>query len=125
MQLSDVSMKCTQYATALRLRRSQQTSSVCGLLSSARCGSRPAIPWIREKQTPPKGALRITKDVFFRGHGFMPTPVFKRTALRSGNRVNGPALIEEHASTTVVHPGDVLTVDGLGNLQIQIGSERK
>jgi N-methylhydantoinase A len=74
---------------------------------------------------PPKGALRITKDVFFRGHGYMPTSVFKRTALRSGNRVNGPALIEEHASTTVVHPGDVLTVDGLGNLQIQIGSERK
>jgi N-methylhydantoinase A len=39
--------------------------------------------------------------------------------------VNGPALIEEHASTTVVQPGDELTVDGFGNLQIQIGSDRK
>ena len=26
----------------------------------------------------------------------------------AGNRIAGPALIEEHASTTVVHPGDVL-----------------
>src|SRR5262249_43932857 len=57
---------------------------------------------------PPKEALRTKKDVFFRGHGFVPTPVLKRDALRSGNRVNGPALIEEHASTTVVAPGDEL-----------------
>jgi N-methylhydantoinase A len=74
---------------------------------------------------PPKEALRTRKDVFFRGQGFVSTPVFKRAALRSGNRVNGPALIEEHASTTVVAPSDVLTVDGFGNLQILIGSERK
>jgi N-methylhydantoinase A len=74
---------------------------------------------------PPKEALRTTKDVFFRGHGFVSTPVFKRDTLRSGNRVTGPALIEEHASTTVVQPGDELAVDGFGNLQIQIGSERK
>jgi N-methylhydantoinase A len=74
---------------------------------------------------PPKEALRTKKDVFFRTDGFVSTPVFKRASLRSGNRVNGPALIEEHASTTVVQPGDVLTVDGFGNLQILIGSERK
>ena len=77
------------------------------------------------KAEPPKEALRITKEVFFRGHGFLSTPVFKRPVLQSGNRVHGPALIEEHASTTVVHPDDVLTVDGFGNLQIQIGSDRK
>ena len=37
--------------------------------------------------------------------------------------ISGPALIEEHASTTVVQPGDELTVDAFGNLQIQIGSD--
>jgi N-methylhydantoinase A len=73
---------------------------------------------------PPKEALRTKKDVFFRSQGFVSTPVFSRPGLRSGNRVEGPALIEEHASTTVVQPGDVLTVDGFGNLQILIGSER-
>ena len=29
-----------------------------------------------------------------------------RAALLAGNRINGPALIEEHASTTVLMPGD-------------------
>jgi N-methylhydantoinase A len=76
------------------------------------------------KAEPPPESVRAKKDVFFRGHGFVKAPVFKREALRSGNRVSGPALIEEHASTTVVQPGDELTVDGLGNLQIRIGSER-
>jgi len=42
----------------------------------------------------------------------------------SGNEILGPALIEEHASTTVVQPGDSLRVDELGNLQIEIGSDR-
>ena len=73
---------------------------------------------------PPKRALRVMKDVFFRGHGFVSTPVYKRDALQSGNHVKGPALIEEHASTTVVQPNDEMTVDGFGNLQILIGSER-
>ncbi len=76
------------------------------------------------KAEPPIESVRTKKDVFFRGHGFVKAPVFKRDALRSGNRVSGPALIEEHASTTVVQPGDELTVDGFGNLQIRIGSER-
>src|SRR4029078_2740718 len=67
------------------------------------------------KGEPPPESVRTKKDVFFRGHGFVKAPVFKREALRSGNRVSGPALIEEHASTTVVQPGDELTVDGLGN----------
>jgi N-methylhydantoinase A len=64
------------------------------------------------------------KPVFFRGHGFVSTPVFRRSALLAGNHIEGPALVEEHASTTVVQPGDKLTVDELGNLQITIGSDR-
>jgi N-methylhydantoinase A len=40
--------------------------------------------------------------------------------LLAGNRIQGPALIEEHASTTVVLPGDRLDVDAIGNLVISI-----
>jgi len=46
---------------------------------------------------------------------------WKREALKAGNRIQGPALIEEHASTTVVQPGDALKVDAFGNLIISIG----
>ena len=73
---------------------------------------------------PPEDALRRNKEVFFRSAGgFVSTPVYKRPKLLSGNRINGPALIEEHASTTVVQPGDTVLVDAFGNLNITIGSE--
>jgi N-methylhydantoinase A len=73
---------------------------------------------------PDKGALRGIKPVFFRQGGWAQTPVYTRDALRAGNVFAGPALVEEHASTTVVQPGDELRVDELGNLQISIGSDR-
>ena len=75
--------------------------------------------------TPAPEALRAHKPVYFRSAGdFVSTPVYRRDALRSGNRIDGPALVEEHASTTVVQPGDTLCVDRFGNLQISIGSDR-
>ena len=74
--------------------------------------------------TPEKAAVRTVKPVYFRSGGWADTPVYKRDLLRSGNVVSGPALIEEHASTTVMQPGDEMRVDELGNLQISIGSDR-
>ena len=75
--------------------------------------------------SPDESALRAHKPVYFRSAGeHLSTPVYKRELLKSGNVIKGPALIEEHASTTVVQPGDTVHVDQLGNLQISIGSER-
>lgn len=73
---------------------------------------------------PEQDARRTVKPVYFRAGGWADTPVYKRDLLRAGNLISGPALIEEHASTTVVQPGDELRVDELGNLQIAIGSDR-
>ncbi len=75
-------------------------------------------------EQPASEALRAHKPVYFRSSGFVSTPVYKRPALRSGNRISGPALIEEHASTTVVQPGDTVLVDAFGNLQISVGAEK-
>ncbi len=70
-------------------------------------------------------ALRTHKPVYFRSAGqFVDTPVYRRDLLKSGNAFHGPALVEEHASTTVVQPGDSVKVDLYGNLQISIGSDR-
>jgi N-methylhydantoinase A len=74
--------------------------------------------------TPDAGAVRATKPVYFRSSGWAETPVYTRERLLAGNAIVGPALIEEHASTTVVQPGDSLRVDELGNLQINIGDDR-
>lgn len=73
----------------------------------------------------PSSAAKLRmKPVYFREYGWIETPVFAREQLQSGNRIAGPALIEEHASTTVVQPGDHLVVDGFGNLDISIGGQQ-
>ena len=74
-------------------------------------------------KTPPEEAVTGMRPVYFNDIGdFVETPTFARTALLGGNRIAGPALIEEHASTTVVLPGDSVEVDRFGNLVIAIGS---
>jgi len=47
--------------------------------------------------------------------------VFDRTKLLQGNVISGPAIIEEAASTTVVEPGDTVTVNAYGHLVMQLG----
>lgn len=72
---------------------------------------------------PEADALVRQKPVYFReANGFVDTPVYERTKLRHGNEIAGPALIEEHASTTVIAPGDRMSVDAFGNLILTIGS---
>ncbi|MFL6971427.1 MAG: hydantoinase/oxoprolinase family protein [Xanthobacteraceae bacterium] len=85
---------------------------------------KPPQATIREGQRkPPSAAFSGKRPVFF-GTGFEPTPTYRRAALVSGNRINGPALVEEHASTTVLMPGDACEVDAYGNLVIAVGGAR-
>jgi N-methylhydantoinase A len=73
-------------------------------------------------ETPPEDASTGTRPVYFNEEGaFVDTPTYARDALLAGNRINGPALLEEHASTTVVMPGDTLEVDQFGNVVIAVG----
>jgi N-methylhydantoinase A len=58
--------------------------------------------------------------VNFDGAGSMTAPVYDRTQLLQGNVIAGPAIIEEVASTTVVEPGDLVTVNEFGHLIMQL-----
>jgi N-methylhydantoinase A len=72
--------------------------------------------------TPPKGAYTGDRDAYFVSlQKFSPVPTFGRPPLLAGNRIEGPAIVEEHASTTVLMPDDILRVDAFGNLDIQVG----
>src|SRR5713101_1313119 len=65
---------------------------------------------------------RGKRDAYFAELGrSLATPSYAREGLRARNRIAGPALIEEHASTTVLLPGDRLEVDEFGNLVIEVG----
>ena len=74
----------------------------------------------RGKRRPDKAAFAGMRPAYFDGK-FRPTATYARAALAAGNRIDGPALIEEHASTTVLLPGDRLEVDRYGNLVIETG----
>ena len=50
----------------------------------------------------------------------MSAPVYDRAHLLQGNVIAGPAIIEEVASTTVVEPGDRVTVNEYGHLVMQL-----
>jgi N-methylhydantoinase A len=48
------------------------------------------------------------------------TPVYRREQLGVGAALLGPAIGEQHDTTTVIEPGDRVRVDALGNLEIAV-----
>ena len=67
----------------------------------------------------PKEALLGYREVFFDGKP-LSSKVYDRDRLRWGNRVEGPAVVVEYSSTTVLPPGSVAEVDRLGNLVVEV-----
>jgi N-methylhydantoinase A len=75
---------------------------------------RPAIP----KLDIATGAKPDSRPVYF-GGTFRDTPIYDRSTLPTGFRLDGPAVIEEFGSTTVVFPGQWLEVDERGILIVR------
>lgn len=63
-----------------------------------------------------------TRLAYFPAAGWVPAPVLDRSALAPGACHDGPLIVEEAASTTILGPGDALTVDEHGNLIVTIAS---
>jgi N-methylhydantoinase A len=53
--------------------------------------------------------------------GEVACPVYDRARLRPGNRLRGPAVVEQMDSTTVILPGDAARVDPYRNLVLEVG----
>jgi N-methylhydantoinase A len=64
-------------------------------------------------------ALVGTRPVYFDSR-FHETRLYDRELLRPGDTFAGPAIVSEYSSATVLPLGDVLRVDGLGNLLIEV-----
>jgi N-methylhydantoinase A len=67
------------------------------------------------------GAAIGQRQIWFQETGAVTAAVWRRDTLTTGQRVSGPAVIEEDASTTVLAPGDVATADRWGNIDIELG----
>src|SRR5579863_1322552 len=66
-------------------------------------------------------APREKRPVLFDQGGSVDCPVYDREKLKPGDKIDGPALVSEYASTTVIFPGDKLAVANTGELIISVG----
>lgn len=84
----------------------------------------PRLPTLAEGTIePPADASVGMRSVYFEARGggaWHDAHVWKREALRAGNRISGPAVIDEVSATTVLYPGDVATVHASGSLLLEV-----
>lgn len=83
---------------------------------------RPVLPEAQPGPAEPADeARRGSRQVYWSERkAFAATPVFDGERLVHGNRVVGPAIVETTDTTVVIHPGQSLTVDALGNFELAL-----
>ena len=67
-----------------------------------------------------RDAIASWRNVWFPGTGFVDTPIYDRAKLGAGHSFDGPAIVEQTDSTTVVPPDAAVEVDALGNILIRL-----
>jgi N-methylhydantoinase A len=85
----------------------------------------PRLPTLSEgSERLPDDAIVGRRKVFFEGNdasaGWQDANIVAREALLAGNRISGPAIIDEISATTVLYPGDVATVHSSGSLLLEV-----
>ncbi|MPN10334.1 hypothetical protein SDC9_157629 [bioreactor metagenome] len=78
--------------------------------------TRPELRKISPQAGDGEDAKISVRPVCFNEIGWLDTPVYNRYGLGSGAKFSGPVVIEEKTSSTVVYPGQNVTVDEYGNL---------
>jgi N-methylhydantoinase A len=69
-----------------------------------------------------EGPARIgVREVYADGR-WHTAAVYARDRLRPGDRLEGPAVVQQVDATTVIEPGAVAAVDQIGNLRITVGT---
>lgn len=60
------------------------------------------------------------RRVYFEDHGYMETATYRRDALAVGSSIDGPAIVEEPGSTTLLPPGTHAVMTDTGILDITL-----
>jgi N-methylhydantoinase A len=66
-------------------------------------------------------AIKATRPVYF--GTWLDTPIYDGDKLLAGNRIEGPAIIEEVTTTVAIFPADRAEVDRLGNVVIHVNAK--
>jgi N-methylhydantoinase A len=82
---------------------------------------RPALTELPRGDGNPGRALKSERPLFdIEANRFVDAKIYDRHALRAGDRVDGPAVIDQLDATTIVPAGQVATVDAQGTLSIEV-----
>ncbi|MEP3050133.1 MAG: hydantoinase/oxoprolinase family protein [Erythrobacter sp.] len=85
---------------------------------------RPELPKIAQ-DTGLQNSLKGTRQVDFDEDGVHIANIYDRATLGAGAHFNGPAIIEESGTTSVVFPGQSVSVDDYGNIHIMTKVEER
>ena len=78
---------------------------------------KPQLPSFgRSSARPP---VKGRRKAYFGGR-FVVTPIYEGPKMRAGQRVKGPAIVEEPFTTIVLHPKQTATLDRHGNYRIEL-----
>jgi N-methylhydantoinase A len=80
---------------------------------------KPKLPQIDRKGTL-KNAEKTPRKVWFKDSGFVTTKIYERDLLPVGATFEGPAIVEQPDTTTVMPPKTLCKIDGNGNLIIKV-----
>jgi N-methylhydantoinase A len=80
----------------------------------------PKLPIINKGNGDAEGAIRGDRTVYLYGaNDAISYTIYERNALKYQDKFEGPAIIEESTSTTVVHEHDLVTVGEFGELVVE------
>lgn len=90
-------------------------------LSATGAVARPELPPVPQGSGDPKP---ISERMVYRGGGKrIPYRVYNRSDFGSGDSISGPAIINEHTATTVLHENDSAVIGKLGEIVISVAKE--
>jgi len=76
------------------------------------------LPKVKRGKASPKAYRKVLLD----GESeFIECPVYERSHLGEGSHLDGPAIVEEQYSTTLLDRNDRMSVDEYGNMMIEVG----
>lgn len=65
-------------------------------------------------------ALKEQREVLYENEGWLKTNVYNRDLLAAGEKISGPAIIEERSASTLIYEDQHAEIDEYGNIIIYL-----
>lgn len=77
-------------------------------------------PLLRKRLTKRRTRKKEERRVFFEGlESWVETPIYERSQLTAGCEINGPAIVEQYDSTSVIYPDWSAVIDAYDNIILE------